>query len=90
MGERTREFVMTGRRLDAEEAHAWGYVHRVVPAGELGRAVDALVAELLAQPAAALAMTVDALRPLGRALSAPDTAWADPDLLRRSPRDAGG
>jgi enoyl-CoA hydratase/carnithine racemase len=86
---RTRELVMTGRRLGAAEAQAWGYVHRVVPAAELDAAVDALVAELLAQPAPALAMTVDALRALGRALSAPETAWADPDLLRWSLRDLG-
>ena len=86
---RTRELVMTGRRLGAAEAQAWGYVHRVVPAAELDAAVDALVAELLAQPAPALAMTVDALRALGRALSGPETAWADPDLLRWSLRDLG-
>jgi enoyl-CoA hydratase/carnithine racemase len=86
---RTRELVMTGRRLGAAEAQAWGYVHRVVPAAELDGAVDSLVAELLAQPAPALAMTVDALRALGRALSAPETAWADPDLLRWSLRDLG-
>jgi hypothetical protein len=35
----------------------------------------------------ALAMTVDGLRALGRATSAPDIAWADPDLLRWSLRD---
>lgn len=86
---RTRELVMTGRRLLAAEAHEWGYLHRVVPLDELSAAVDALAAELVAQPAAALAMTVDALRALGRALSAPETAWADPDLLRWSLSDVG-
>src|SRR4029453_3580557 len=79
---RTRELVMTGRRLGAAEAQAWGYVHRVVPPPELDGAVDALVSELLAQPPAALALTVDALRALGRALSAPETAWAAPALPR--------
>jgi enoyl-CoA hydratase/carnithine racemase len=86
---RTRELVMTGRRLGAAEAQAWGYVHRVVPLDQLDAAVDTLVAELVAQPAAALSLTVDALRALGRALSAPETAWADPDLLRWSLRDLG-
>jgi enoyl-CoA hydratase/carnithine racemase len=86
---RTRELVMTGRRLHAAEAQAWGYVHRVVRHDELDQAVDALVAGLVAQPSVALAMTVDALRALGRAVSAPDTAWADPDLLRWSLGDAG-
>lgn len=49
--------------------------------------LEALVGELVAQPALALAMTVDGLRALGRATSAPDIAWADPDLLRWSLRD---
>lgn len=84
---RTRELVMTGRRVGADEAARIGLVHRVAPAAELGAATDALVAELLAQPAAPLAMTVDALRALGRATSAADTAWADPDLLRWSLRE---
>ena len=87
---RTRELVMTGRSLPAGEALEWGYLHRVVPAGELDAAVEALVDELVAQPALALAMTVDGLRALGRATSAPDTAWADPDLLRWSLRDGRG
>jgi len=64
---RTRDLVMTGRRLGAAEAEAWGLVHRVAPAAELDAAVDGLVAGLLSQPPAALAMTVDALRALGRA-----------------------
>lgn len=81
---RTRDLVMTGRPLLAPEAHAWGFLHRVVPSSELERATDDLVSTLLRQPAAALAMTVDGLRALGRAVSAPETAWADPDLLRWS------
>jgi enoyl-CoA hydratase/carnithine racemase len=84
---RTRELVMTGRSLPAAEALQWGYLHRVVLAGELDAAVEALVDELVAQPGLALAMTVDGLRALGRATSAPETAWADPDLLRWSLRD---
>jgi enoyl-CoA hydratase/carnithine racemase len=87
---RTREMVMTGRRIGAEEALSWGLVHRVASLEGLGAAVDQLVGELLAQPAQALAMTVDGLRALGRALSAPETAWADPDLLRWSLRSAPG
>jgi enoyl-CoA hydratase/carnithine racemase len=87
---RTRELVLTGRRLHAAEALAWGYVHRVVAPERLNGEVDALVAQLVAQPAAALALSVDALRALGRAVSAAETAWADPDLLRWSLRDARG
>lgn len=84
---RTRELVMTGRKLLADEARDWGYVQRLAPPDELDAAIDALIDELLAQPPAPLAMTVDALRALGRAVSAPETAWADPDLLRWSLRE---
>jgi enoyl-CoA hydratase/carnithine racemase len=84
---RTRELVLTGRRIGAAEAERWGLVHRVVAGDALDAAVDELVTTLLAQPAAALAMSVDGLRALGRAVSAPDVSWADPDLLRWSLRE---
>ena len=84
---RTRELVMTGRRIGGAEAERWGLVHRLVASAELDAAVDGLVAELVAQPPAPLAMTVDALRALGRATSAADVSWADPDLLRWSLRE---
>jgi enoyl-CoA hydratase len=41
------EFMMTGRRVSAEEGARWGFVNRVVPAGGLDSAVDELVQELL-------------------------------------------
>jgi enoyl-CoA hydratase/carnithine racemase len=84
---RTRELVMTGRRVGGAEAERWGLVHRLATLDGLDAAVDGLVAELLAQPAAALAMTVDGLRALGRATSGSDTSWADPDLLRWALRE---
>lgn len=84
---RTRDLVMTGRRLGADEAQAWGLVHRVAAPEALDHAVDQLVGELLAQPPVPLGMTVDALRALGRAVSAPEVSWADADLLRWSLRE---
>ena len=87
---RTRELVMTGRRITAAEALAWGLVHRTAPAGELDAAVDDVVDGLLAQPPLPLALTVDGLRALGRALSAPETAWSDADLLRWSLKEGRG
>ncbi|MDQ1396320.1 MAG: enoyl-CoA hydratase, partial [Acidimicrobiaceae bacterium] len=84
---RTRELVMTGRRLLGPEAREWGFVHRLCRPEERAATVDHLLGELLAQPPGPLAMTTDSLRALGRALSAPETAWADADILRWSLRD---
>lgn len=42
------ELLLTGRRMDADEAHRVGFVNRVVPAAELDAAVDELVAGVLA------------------------------------------
>lgn len=86
---RTRELVMTGRTLGAEEAQVWGFVHRLAARDSLDAAVDGLVAELLAQPAGPLALTVAATRALGRASAAAELSWADADLLRWSLRELG-
>ena len=48
------ELMLTGAKLGAEELAALGIVNRVVAAGELDGAVDALVAELLRRPPLAL------------------------------------
>jgi len=74
--EGTHHGAVVGARAGTPGGRAWA------PGG-----LEALVGELVAQPALALAMTVDGLRALGRATSAPDIAWADPDLLRWSLRD---
>lgn len=87
---RTRDLVMTGRVIDAATAETWGFVQRTVTTAALAGAVDELVDALVAQPAAALAMTVDGLRALGRAVSGPELGWADADLLRWSLRELGG
>jgi enoyl-CoA hydratase/carnithine racemase len=42
------EMCMTGKPIDARTAHSIGLLNRVVPAAELDRAVDALVADLVA------------------------------------------
>ena len=52
---RALEMLLTGEFIDAQTACAWGLVNRVVPAGELDAAVDALAATLLAKPPVALA-----------------------------------
>ncbi len=45
---RAKELIMTAATIDAAEAHRTGLVNRVVPAGELEAATQALVGELLA------------------------------------------
>ena len=54
---RAFEWLSSGRRLSAAEAHGWGLVSEVVPADELaGRAAE-LAGELAAMPTAAIGMT---------------------------------
>lgn len=50
------EMLMTGDFIDAQQALSRGLVNRVVPAGELDAALQALVNKLLAKPREALAL----------------------------------
>jgi enoyl-CoA hydratase/carnithine racemase len=43
-----KELIMTGKVIDAREAHRIGFANRLAPAGELGAAVDRFAGELLA------------------------------------------
>jgi 2-(1,2-epoxy-1,2-dihydrophenyl)acetyl-CoA isomerase len=54
---RAMDILLTNPTLSAEQAHTLGIVSRVVPDDELDSAVDALAAELAAQPPLALAAT---------------------------------
>jgi len=45
---RTSELLLTGRRIDATEAQAWGLVQRVVPTGRLDRVVQQWGSEIAA------------------------------------------
>jgi cyclohexa-1,5-dienecarbonyl-CoA hydratase len=53
-GKKTLELVLLGETIDAREAARIGLVNRVVPAGELDQAVEALVDKLASYSAAAL------------------------------------
>ena len=54
---KTRELLMTGDLIDAAEAERIGLVNRVVPADELGAAVDGLAAKLARVPPDVMAPT---------------------------------
>jgi enoyl-CoA hydratase/carnithine racemase len=54
--------ILTGRRFTAAEAHAAGLVTRVVVAGELDGALDALLHDLRGKSRAVLRIAVRALR----------------------------
>jgi enoyl-CoA hydratase/carnithine racemase len=61
---RAKLLLMTGRRIGAEQALAWGLVDEVVAPEELDGTAAALAAELADKPAEALAMikaTVDGM-----------------------------
>lgn len=75
-----RHLVLTGRTMDASAALRCGFVQEVVPAAELDAATEALVAEVAAMPAAALAMSKQMLAAIGRE-RAGVAGWADADLL---------
>jgi methylglutaconyl-CoA hydratase len=67
IGERAcRRYFLTAERIFAEEALRLGLVHRVVEADELDRAVDELLAALLANGPAAVAAAKDLIFAVGR------------------------
>lgn len=68
---RAKELVLSGRRIEATEAQAWGILNRVVPVDEL----DAAVAELAAGIASRSPLTVRLAKQLV------DNVWAE--TLRR-------
>jgi enoyl-CoA hydratase/carnithine racemase len=85
---RAKELVMTCRPFGAAEAHAMGFVNRVVPDDDLDAAVDALVAELVSKSALTLSMTKRAARAAAEALVPTANAWSDADALQSALHDA--
>lgn len=75
----TRYLVMTGRPLNGAEALRCGFVQLLVPSVEIEAATEALIEDLLAMPAAPLAMTRALTAAIGKTLPA-SHGWADPDL----------
>jgi len=77
---RTRDWVMTARRIDADELVQSGFVQRMVPAADLDAAVDECVGQLLAVPPGPLAMTRAMTSAIGRTHPAMVAGWGDPDV----------
>jgi enoyl-CoA hydratase len=59
---RSRELILTGRIIEADEAERIGLVSQVVPTAELARAVEALAERIASLAPVALALAKDALR----------------------------
>jgi 2-(1,2-epoxy-1,2-dihydrophenyl)acetyl-CoA isomerase len=55
--ERAFEWLCSGKRLTAADAHAWGFVSEVVEAGKLAARAGAVAAEFAALPTRAIGMT---------------------------------
>ncbi len=86
----TRDWVMTGRSVEADELLRSGFAQRVVPRDDLDDAVAQCVAELSAMPAGPLAMTRALTAAIGRTAPAMVAGWADADALAWSFREPEG
>lgn len=79
-----RDWVMTTRKVRADELKQSGWAQRVAPSDEANTALEAatqsLVEELLEVPPASLAMTRAMTSALGRSASGMALGWADADL----------
>lgn len=64
-----RDWVMTARKVDAQELKESGWAQRVAPHDQLGEVTEKLIDELIAIPAASLAMTRSMTSALGRSAS---------------------
>lgn len=89
VGERVAlDLVATGRVLDAEQARALGLVSRVLPAASFGSEVDALLTQLAATSASALALSKRLLYELdGQAFADGIRLGADVNAVARTTPD---
>ncbi|WP_340692437.1 enoyl-CoA hydratase/isomerase family protein [Hyphomonas sp.] len=77
---RARDWVMTTRKVFADELMQSGWAQRLAAPNALTDITTELIDELLAVPPAALAMTRSMTSALGRANSGMQLGWADADL----------
>ena len=77
---KARDWVMTTRKVFADELVQCGWAQRCVNTDDLSQQTETLIEELLAVPPAALALTRSMTSALGRAKSGMQLGWADADL----------
>ncbi len=77
---RARDWVMTTRKVTADELVHSGWAQRTAATNNLKQVTQALVDELLAVPPAALAMTRSMTSAMGRSAAGMAMGWADADL----------
>ncbi len=83
----TKELVMTCRPFSADEAHAAGFVNRVVPAEELDEAVASLVSQLESKSMLTLSATKQHANAVTEGLVSTARAWNDADSLMTALHD---
>jgi enoyl-CoA hydratase/carnithine racemase len=83
----TKELVMTCRPFTATEAHAAGFLNRVVPAAELDASVEALVSQLESKSQLTLSATKQHVNAVAEGMVGTARAWNDADSLRTALRD---
>lgn len=83
----TKELVMTCRPFTSTEAHAAGFLNRVVAPGDLDQEVENLVAQLLTKSPLTLHSTKRHVDAVTRQMVGLDRSWADADSLVAALRD---
>jgi enoyl-CoA hydratase/carnithine racemase len=83
----TKELVMTCRPFTSAEAHAAGFVNRVVASADLDQEVESLVAQLLTKSPLTLRSTKRHVDAVTRQMVGLDRSWADADSLVAALRD---
>lgn len=84
---RTKDWVMTCRTFDADEALVAGLVNRVVAGDSLDRAADDLAETLADKPSVPIRQTKEQVNAASGALAAATTTYADGDLLLEAALD---
>jgi enoyl-CoA hydratase/carnithine racemase len=83
----TKELVMTCRPFSATEAHAAGFLNRVVPVAELDASVEALVSQLESKSLLTLSATKQHVNAVTEGMVGTARAWNDADSLVTALRD---